>query len=97
MSETEIPADLMRPGEAAKLLQVHVSTVYRAMETGELPYYRGPGRNRRVSRRDAVALVQREQPPATTRRVDKTPAHERDRAARRTMETLKRHGLDKYL
>jgi excisionase family DNA binding protein len=93
----EIPQDLMRPGDAAKLLGINVGTLYRWMETGKLPYYRMAGYERRVSRRDAVGMVQREQAPAKTKRVERTSAHERDQAAKRTMESLKRHGLDKYL
>lgn len=103
MSETEIPSDLMRPGDAAKLLGIHVGTLYRWFEAGKLPYYRFAGYERRVSRRDLVAMVQLEQaePPATKRARRKaeraTSVHQREQQATKTVEVLKRHGLDKYL
>lgn len=95
----ELPRDLMKPGAVAELLQVHLATVYRAMERGTLPFWRGPGRQRRVSRRDALAMVRlsrmAEEPRHQPMREDS--AAEKQRQARRDLETLRAAGLDKYL
>ena len=96
MSETELPNDLMRPREAAKLLGVHLATLYRWMDVGKLPFFRLGGYQRRVSRRDAAAMIQRETVEIPNRPTEKTAA-ERNRMAKSDLETLKRHGLDRWL
>ncbi len=99
----DLPNDLMKPGAAAELLGVHLASIYRWMGDGTLPYYRLAGRQRRISRRDAVGLVQAEKieaPPERRARRQgerKEAAHEREKAARRDLDTLRAAGLDRFL
>lgn len=97
----EFPDDLMRLGDVAALLGVHVGTIHRWLDAGKVACYRIAGSERRISRRDAVALVQPEKSPAAQSELKKDARreslHERDRKAKKLIESLKRHGLDKYL
>ena len=90
---TEIPPDLIRPGAAAKLLGIHLATLYRWMEDGDLPFYRLGPKQRRVSRRDVEAMVRPERRPLKNRRPRQLPNWEREAMRRRTEEGLKRYGI----
>lgn len=94
----ELPSDLIRPGQAAKLLGLHMATVYRMMDDGRLPFYRPAARQRRVRRADVEAMlrpVEREGRPVKPVTI---PARVEEAArAKRTMEILRARGLDKYL
>jgi excisionase family DNA binding protein len=64
MSETIIPADLISPREAAKLLSTSESTIRRWCR-GKLPAFKVGGRLR-VSRADVMAMFRRVETPGPT-------------------------------
>jgi len=51
------PTDLITATEAAELLAVSTSTIYRWRDTGELPCYRVGGRFR-FSRREVLSMIE---------------------------------------
>lgn len=51
------PGDLIGAKAAAKLLGVHLSTVYRLRDAGRLPAYSVTGTRFRFRKRDVLALV----------------------------------------
>jgi excisionase family DNA binding protein len=53
-----LPEDLVTPGEVAKLLKVHISTVYRWWLSGRLPSYRLAGVRFLIRRADVRAVLQ---------------------------------------
>lgn len=55
--------DLLRPGEAARLLGVGVSTVTRWAEAGHLPTVRLAGSHRRYRRTDVERYLARRHEP----------------------------------
>lgn len=87
------PADeLLRPGQAAKLIGVHLATLYRWMDDGTLPYWTVGKRQRRLHRPDVLAMVQprRAEPRCGPKRAS---SWERQETARQTAEVLDRwHG-----
>jgi excisionase family DNA binding protein len=49
--------ELLRPSQAARLLSVHVSAVYRWIHAGTLPAYRRAGSRYLIRRSDALAVL----------------------------------------
>jgi len=88
LSATDYPTDPVRPREAAQLLGVHISAIYRWMKKGRLSWWRLPSGHKRVSRAEVLAL------PKPGKIVPVQPSFGRIVALNReTMETLKRFGL----
>jgi len=86
-----VPSDLIRPNQAAKLLSMHLATIYRWMDEGRLAYWR-VGRQKRVSRADVLAMAKRGMP----RRPDVRPPETAEAVAARRAEskqTLERFGF----
>lgn len=90
---TTVPTDLIRPGAAAKLLGVHLATLYRWMEEGALPFYLVGPAQRRLSRRDVEAMVRPERRPLKNRRPRQVASWEREAQRRRTQAGLARFGI----
>jgi excisionase family DNA binding protein len=57
-----LPDDLITPKEVARLLKVHVSTVYRWCLSGRLPSYRRAGCRFLIRLADVRSLLQPVQP-----------------------------------
>jgi excisionase family DNA binding protein len=62
--ENEIPTDLIRPSQAAKLLNLDIGTIYRWINSGKLPAWKRGGSHYVVSRADVAACLEpvRKQP-----------------------------------
>jgi excisionase family DNA binding protein len=61
----ELPADLVTPRDVARLLKVHVSTVYRWIFDGKLASYRRAGCRYLVRRADVRAVLEPVRPSPT--------------------------------
>lgn len=72
----DIPADLLGPRAAARLLGCHLSTLYRMIHDGRLRAWRLGGTHLRVSRADALALLEPVTPwqPPNVRQREYDPA-----------------------
>jgi excisionase family DNA binding protein len=60
-SPHEVPCDLITPKEAAKLVKVHLATLYRFLADGRLPCWTRAGTRKFVSRAAVLGLFA---PPA---------------------------------
>jgi excisionase family DNA binding protein len=60
--EKPFPSDPIKPSQAAKLLGIHPSQVYRYMHAGRLAWWELPGGHRRLSRAEVLALPKQGQP-----------------------------------
>ncbi len=68
--QDEIPEDLIRPSQAAKLVGCHMATVCRWVMTGKLRGWKLAGRRYLVSRADVQAMLE---PVAAVGRIPVTP------------------------
>ena len=86
-----VPADLLSPKAAARLLDIHISTLYRWVLTGRLKSYWRGGCRRLISRADLLALIR----PAEAPRPVAFGAQERERLARQrhAQEVLRQAGF----
>lgn len=55
-TDSPFPDDPISPKDAARLLAVHLSQIYRWMLRGVLPHWRLPSGHKRVSKADVLAL-----------------------------------------
>ena len=86
------PNDPISPREAAKLLGVHISAVYRWLDHGRLLFWELPSGHRRVSRAEVLALPK----PGKARKPVAFQAVDGQAVAslkQQTRETLGRFGL----
>jgi excisionase family DNA binding protein len=83
-TKPELPGDLIGVAEAARLLRVHVSCIYRWLHTGKLPAWRVVGRWW-LSRADVLAVPEQVGPGVAQA---STPSHAEARAL------LRRAGYD---
>ena len=85
-----VPPDLIRPGKAARMLGLHITTIYRWILKGRLPAY-GVGPQVRVSVADVVAQVKRRE----ARNGVPLPVakHEYEERQRIALEGLRAHGV----
>ncbi|MBL8798729.1 MAG: helix-turn-helix domain-containing protein [Planctomycetia bacterium] len=94
-SDIPPPELQLKPTQAAKLVGVHLATIYRWMDDGILPYWRKGRRQRFLYKPDVLAMVrpasveQKQQP----NQPPKVSAWERDLQAQRTQAVLKRFGM----
>ncbi len=56
--QDEIPDDLIRPSQAAKMLGCHMATVYRWVVTGKIPGWRRGGNRYLVRLADVKAMLE---------------------------------------
>jgi excisionase family DNA binding protein len=63
-----LPEDLLTPAQVARLLKVHISTVYRWCLSGRLPSYRRAGSRFLICRADVRALLEPVRPSPTSPR-----------------------------
>lgn len=101
MSTTEpprvIPDDLIPPGKAARLIHVHVATIYRWILEGRLPAWRLRGRcgvkgGRRLSKADVLSLLEPEPLPVKGQTRAESKVEQQARKAW-TDEVLRRTGV----
>ena len=55
-ADETFPHDAIKPSEAAQLLRLHVSAVYRMMTAGKLSWWKMPSGQRRLSRGEVLAM-----------------------------------------
>lgn len=85
-----VPDDLITPKAAAKLVNVHISSVYRWVLSGKLKGYRRAGSRYLVSRADVLGMIQ----PVEVEAPDRPRTRrEEEEAARRAVEELRRQGI----
>jgi excisionase family DNA binding protein len=90
MEVAECPAtDVLTPGQVAQLLQLGKSTVYRALESGEIPGRKICGRWR-SDRAEVLALVRSGQVPKPQRAADPMPRARRAGSVRAEVIELRR-------
>lgn len=53
------PGDLLRPKQVAEILGCHLSSVYREMDRGRLPWVQILSKGRRIRRSDLEQYVER--------------------------------------
>lgn len=94
------PPDPIRLKEAASLLGMQQTVMYRWLKEGKLRFWKLPGGQRRVSRAEVLALpvlcsVDHAQPVAPTGQPTlPTPKRERNKVKRFTKVTLARFGIE---
>lgn len=94
LSEIPPPELQMKPTQAAKLVGVHLATIYRWMDDGLLPFWRKGRRQRFLYKPDVLALVRAErvrQKSAPTE-PPRMSAWEQDYLAAQTRKSLEARG-----
>lgn len=96
--ELPFPDDLIPVADAARLLGVHSACLYRWMSSGKLRYWvfggrDGRGGRRRVSKADALGMIQVGNPKPPPCPVQLPPRWQVEMIRAATRKTLERHGL----
>jgi excisionase family DNA binding protein len=91
---SELPNDLIKPGEAARLLDMHCASIYRMIQAGKLRAWRKASCHLLVSKADVLNLIQPVRPVAPI--PHETPSREAKAKAQRdafTDRILRNAGL----